>query len=70
MIEVALMIEGQNGLTWERWQRIATLVDQMGFAGIYRSDHYTNASPPDKESLEAWVSLTWLAGHTLSLIHI
>ena len=64
MIEVALMIEGQNGLTWERWQRIAKLTDEMGFAGLYRSDHYTNASPPDKESLEAWVSLTWLAGHT------
>lgn len=64
MIEVALMIEGQNGLTWERWQRIAKLADEMGFAGLYRSDHYTNASPPDKESLEAWVSLTWLAGHT------
>ena len=64
MIEVALMIEGQDGLTWERWQRIATLADEMGFAGLYRSDHYTNARPPDKESLEAWVSLTWLAGHT------
>ncbi|MFN2143988.1 MAG: LLM class flavin-dependent oxidoreductase, partial [Anaerolineales bacterium] len=64
MIEVALMIEGQNGLTWERWKRIVTLAEDLGFAGIYRSDHYTNASPPDKESLEAWVSLTWLASHT------
>jgi F420-dependent oxidoreductase-like protein len=64
MIEVALMIEGQNGLTWERWQRIARLAEDLGFAGIYRSDHYTNASPPDKESLELWVSLAWLASHT------
>jgi F420-dependent oxidoreductase-like protein len=64
MIEVALMIEGQNGLTWERWKRIARIADEMGFAGLYRSDHYTNANPPDKESLEAWVSLAWLASHT------
>ena len=64
MIEVALMIEGQNGLTWERWQRIAKLADEMEFAGLFRSDHYTNATPPDKESLECWVSLAWLAGHT------
>ncbi len=64
MIEVALMIEGQNGLNWERWQRIAKAVDEMGFAGLYRSDHYTNANPPDKDSLELWVSLTWLASHT------
>ncbi|HSG26008.1 MAG TPA: LLM class F420-dependent oxidoreductase [Anaerolineales bacterium] len=67
MIEVAIMIEGQNGLTWERWKRIAVLADQMGFAGLYRSDHYTNANPPDKESLEAWVSLAWLASHTQNI---
>ncbi len=64
MIEVAIMIEGQNGLTWERWKRIARIADEMGFAGLYRSDHYTNGSPPDRESLEAWTSLTWLASHT------
>ncbi|MBK8900535.1 MAG: TIGR03560 family F420-dependent LLM class oxidoreductase [Anaerolineaceae bacterium] len=64
MIEVAIMLEGQNGLTWERWQRIARAVEELGFVGLYRSDHYTNANPPDKESLELWVSLTWLASHT------
>ena len=64
MLDIAIMIEGQNGLTWERWQRIAKSVETLGFKGLYRSDHYTNASPPDKESLELWVSLTWLASHT------
>lgn len=64
MIEVAIMIEGQNGLTWQRWQRIVNEVEILGFAGLYRSDHYTNAKPPDMESLELWVSLTWLASHT------
>ncbi len=64
MIEVAIMIEGQNGLTWPRWQRIAHSVEALGFVGLYRSDHYTNATPPDIESLELWVSLTWLASHT------
>jgi F420-dependent oxidoreductase-like protein len=64
MIEAAIMIEGQNGLTWERWKGIAKVVDDLGFAGLYRSDHYTNANPPDKESLELWTSLTWLASHT------
>lgn len=64
MIEIAIMLEGQNGLTWPRWQRLAQAVEDLGFAGLYRSDHYTNANPPDKESLELWVSLTWLASHT------
>jgi len=64
MLEVAIMIEGQNGLNWPRWQRLAQAVEDLGFAGLYRSDHYTNANPPDLDSLELWVSLTWLASHT------
>ncbi len=64
MLEVAIFLEGQNGLNWPRWQRIAETVEQLGFVGLYRSDHFTNMSPPDKDSLELWVSLTWLASHT------
>lgn len=64
MIEVAIMVEGQNGLNWPRWQRIARAVEDLGFVGLYRSDHYTNMNPPDQDSLELWVSLTWLASHT------
>jgi F420-dependent oxidoreductase-like protein len=63
-MDVAIMIEGQNGLNWPRWQRIATAVEELGFVGLYRSDHFTNASPPDLDSLELWTSLTWLADHT------
>ena len=64
MLELGIMIEGQNGLNWPRWQRLAVAVEDLGFAGLYRSDHYTNANPPDLDSLELWVSLTWLADHT------
>jgi F420-dependent oxidoreductase-like protein len=64
MFEIAIMIEGQNGLTWKRWQRLASVVEACGYAGLYRSDHYTNANPPDLDSLECWTSLTWLATHT------
>lgn len=63
-MDVSIMIEGQNGLTWPRWHRIARAVEDLGFAGLFRSDHFTNASPPDRESLELWTSLTWLATHT------
>src|SRR5512138_582681 len=64
MIELAMMVEGQNGLNWPRWQKFAQAVEELGFAGLYRSDHYTNPEPPDQDSLELWVSLTWLASHT------
>ena len=42
-IDVAIMIEGQDGLTWPRWQRLARAAEELGFAGLYRSDHFTNA---------------------------
>ena len=64
MLEIAIMLEGQNGLNWARWQTIARLVEELGFVGLYRSDHFTNMNPPDKDSLELWVSLTWLACNT------
>ena len=63
-MDIAIMIEGQNGLNWPRWQRIARAVEDLGLAGLYRSDHFTNAEPPDLDSLELWTSLTWLATHT------
>ena len=64
MLEVAIFLEGQNGLNWPRWQRMAEAVEALGFVGLYRSDHFTNMNPPDKDSLDLWISLTWLASHT------
>ena len=63
-MDLALMIEGQAGLNWPRWQRMAQAAEDLGFAGLYRSDHFTNANPPDQDSLEMWISLAWLASHT------
>lgn len=62
-MDISLMLEGQMGLTWPRWQRIVAEAEDLGFAGIFRSDHFTNPSPPDSESLEMIVSLTYLASH-------
>jgi F420-dependent oxidoreductase-like protein len=39
-------------------------VEDLGFAGLYRSDHFTNVDGPVIDSLECWTSLTWLASHT------
>jgi F420-dependent oxidoreductase-like protein len=64
MVALSIMIEGQNGLTWPRWKRLVAEVERLGFAGLFRSDHFTNGQPPDKESLEMVVSLAYLADHT------
>lgn len=63
-MQVAITVEGQRGLTWNRWRRFALAVEALGFAGLYRSDHFLEAEPPDQDSLELWTSLTWLACST------
>ncbi|HET9918532.1 MAG TPA: TIGR03560 family F420-dependent LLM class oxidoreductase, partial [Ktedonobacteraceae bacterium] len=68
MVAISVMIEGQDGLTWPRWQRLLAAAEDFGFAGLFRSDHFTNGQPPDKDSLETIVSLTYLADHS-SRIH-
>ena len=67
MIEIALMIEGQDGLNWHRWRKIAQVAEDAGYLGLYRSDHFTNPRGPYKDSLECWTSLTWLASHSSRL---
>jgi F420-dependent oxidoreductase-like protein len=63
-VDIALMVEGQDGLNWERWERLARAAEDLGFAGLYRSDHFTNSSGPHLDSLELWTSLTWLASNS------
>ena len=38
MLEVAIMVEGQEGIGWDRWRRIARAVEDSGYAGLYRSE--------------------------------
>jgi len=64
VIDVALMIEGQHGLNWPRWQRLARTVEAAGYAGLYSSDHLTTQDGPRFDSLELWSALTWLAAQT------
>ena len=64
MLQIGIMIEGQNGLNWDRWKRVLQTAEDSGYQFVFRSDHFTNAQPPDKDSLELWVSLTYAASHT------
>src|SRR5512145_1979397 len=62
---LGLMIEGQEGLTWDRWRRLARLAEDGGFESLFRSDHLTGLfGEPRRPSLDTWASLTWLATAT------
>ncbi len=63
-MDLAIMLEGQNGLNWARWQRLARAVEDLGFAGLFRSDHFIIGESAPLDSLDLWLSLTWLADHT------
>jgi hypothetical protein len=43
MLEVAIIIEGQDGIGWDRWKGLGLAVEDLVYAGLYRSDHFTEA---------------------------
>ncbi len=62
--QIGLMIEGQHGLNWERWERILDVAERGGYQCVFRSDHFTNPASPDMDSLELFVALTFAATRT------
>src|SRR5205085_12279475 len=64
-MKIAVMIEAQEGLTWEHWFRIADRVEQLGLDSPRRSDHFFSLSGDlHRPALECWTSLTALAQRT------
>jgi F420-dependent oxidoreductase-like protein len=63
-MRVCLMIEGQEGVTWDDWVRLARLTEEHGLEGLFRSDHYTAIIRPDADAHDAWATLAGLAAVT------
>jgi alkanesulfonate monooxygenase SsuD/methylene tetrahydromethanopterin reductase-like flavin-dependent oxidoreductase (luciferase family) len=64
-LDVCVMIEGQEGLTWARWERLAHAAEDGGYHGLFRSDHLTGLSgDPTRPCIDTWTSLAWLATAT------
>ena len=64
-MDIGLMVEGQNGLTWERWIHILHLAERLRFPTVFRSDHYFIG--PQQDSLEAYLSFAVAARETSSI---
>ena len=57
-MKLALMIEGQEGVSWADWQRLAALAEEGGFDALMRSDHYLSvAGATERGALDAWGTL-------------
>jgi hypothetical protein len=65
MLEVGIMVEGQESMTWERFLGLARTVEELGFDSFFRSDHLTAlGGAKDRQSLALWPSLSVLASQT------
>src|SRR2546425_5393883 len=64
-VRVCLMIEGQEGVSWEQWVALARACEETGIEGLFRSDHYRSVfEVAGRESLDAWATLAGLAAVT------
>lgn len=67
-MKLGVMIEGQEGLTWERWRAIMRRTEELGFESLWRSDHYFSLmGRPERDALETFTSLTLTAVETSRL---
>jgi F420-dependent oxidoreductase-like protein len=66
-MRVCLMIEGQEGVTWDQWRALATTAEEAGFEALFRSDHYMPLDGGPGGSLDAWATLSALAAVTSTI---
>jgi F420-dependent oxidoreductase-like protein len=65
-VQLALMIEGQEGVGWTQWVALARACEQHGIPALFRSDHYLSivGHHPERGALDAWGTLSALAAVT------
>jgi F420-dependent oxidoreductase-like protein len=67
-VRFALMIEGQEDVTWADWVALADACEILGIEALFRSDHYLSvAGDHGRGSLDAWGTVNALAAITTKL---
>ena len=67
-MRACLMIEGQQGVTWNDWCALADLAERCGLEGLFRSDHYfSGEGVSGVGATDAWTVLGALAARTTTL---
>ena len=66
-MRLALMIEGQENVTWSDWCALANACEQHGVETLFRSDHYISFGPEGNVAHDAWTTLAALAARTTTL---
>jgi len=64
-MRLCVMVEGQEGVTWDDWLALARACEEHGFDALFRSDHYGPVvAEGERGSLDAWTTLAGLAAVT------
>ncbi len=64
-MEVCLMIEGQEDVSWDDWLALARACEEHGIGTMFRSDHYLSvADRRERGSLDAWATIAALGAVT------
>jgi alkanesulfonate monooxygenase SsuD/methylene tetrahydromethanopterin reductase-like flavin-dependent oxidoreductase (luciferase family) len=67
-VRIALMIEGQEDVTWEDWVALADACERSGIEALFRSDHYVSVmGEGERGALDAWAVINALAARTTKL---
>jgi alkanesulfonate monooxygenase SsuD/methylene tetrahydromethanopterin reductase-like flavin-dependent oxidoreductase (luciferase family) len=70
MAKIGIMIEGQEGLSWERWRNLCRDVEALGFDSLRRSEHLISLMGDDTSSrdcIDCWTSLALAAEWTKTI---
>ena len=64
-MDLCVMIEGQEDVTWEQWRAIAQACEEHGIPALFRSDHYLPLGGRlERGVLDAWGTICALAAVT------
>jgi len=67
-MRLALMIEGQEGVTWQDWCALADACEKHGVDTLFRSDHYiSQGDEAHNVAHDAWTTIAGLAARTSTL---
>lgn len=67
-MRLCVMIEGQEGVTWDDWLALVRACEEHGYEALFRSDHYGPVvGEEERGSLDAWATLAGLAAVTSTL---
>ena len=64
-VELCVMIEGQEGVSWAQWRAIAAACEANGISALFRSDHLLPlGADTDRAAPDAWATICALAAVT------